>query len=523
MFCQQCRVPLTLDSSLDNLGPAAFNLLSETAAKRKPAEKSPSRPLYTEQQKSLYDQVSTASTSPSYRRSIPPSRHGLNDQTNRETANPAMSYIMLNDSVLNHPTITTTISSSPSRGKRSSTSTNDSANLLSHKVQTTSRLFSILSSHSDIDHPICTECTALLTAQLEKRLAFATKERDAYTVFLRDAAADIPTEAEREAAVSELESLKEQEAAALAELESLEAEEAGLEDEMSALEAEAKKLDVEEAAFWRERNRFDQELNEYKEERDSLAMRLQHDTAQLERLQRTNVFNDAFNISHDGFFGTINGLRLGRVSGGGKGSVTVEWAEVNAALGLTCLLLQVVAERLDVKFAGWRLRPCGSTSEIQKVEVTEGSARGSATSTTVQTYPLCYTSELPISLAFLARNFDAGMVAFLDCVRQLGKHVERVTAEEGNLAALRAATIKDHTRAKAVGQTESASSASPSTSSGLRLPYTINKDMINDVSIKYGTNSDEKWTRACKCMLTCCKMLLAHASNVGIQEGEGGK
>jgi len=422
-----------------------------------------------------------------------------------------MSYIMLNDSVLNHPS-PPNMTASPPRRKITSTSTNETSNLLSHKVTTTSRLFSVLSSHSDIDHPICTECTALLTAQLEKRLAFALKERDAYTIFLRDTAADIPTDAEREATSSELESLRAQEAAALAELESLEAEEAGLEEEMAALEAEAKELDAEEATYWRERNAFEQELGGYKEERDSLNMRLQHDTAQLERLQRTNVFNDAFNISHDGHFGTINGLRLGRVSGG-KGGVTVEWAEVNAALGLTCLLLQVVAERLDVKFAGWRLKPCGSTSEIQKVDVVEGSTRHSSTTTTIQTLPLHYSSDLPLSISFMTRNFDAGMVAFLDCVRQLGKHVERMTAEEGGIATMRAKATKT------TGQ--AAASTTVPKPSGLKLPYTITKDTIQETSIKYGTKKDESWTRACKCMLTCCKMLLAHASNVGISEVEG--
>ena len=35
----------------------------------------------------------------------------------------------------------------------------------------------------------------------------------------------------------------------------------------------------------------------------------------LDKLERTNVYNDAFCIGHDGVFGTINGLRLGRVPG----------------------------------------------------------------------------------------------------------------------------------------------------------------------------------------------------------------
>lgn len=39
------------------------------------------------------------------------------------------------------------------------------------------------------------------------------------------------------------------------------------------------------------------------------------DSVTLEKLERSNVYNDAFCIGHDGVFGTINGLRLGRVPG----------------------------------------------------------------------------------------------------------------------------------------------------------------------------------------------------------------
>ena len=47
----------------------------------------------------------------------------------------------------------------------------------------------------------------------------------------------------------------------------------------------------------------------------SLRAAYTHDALILEKLERTNVYNDAFCIGHDGVFGTINGLRLGRVSG----------------------------------------------------------------------------------------------------------------------------------------------------------------------------------------------------------------
>ena len=86
------------------------------------------------------------------------------------------------------------------------------------------------------------------------------------------------------------------------------------------------------------------------------------DSATLERLEKTNVYNDAFCIGHDGVFGTINGLRLGRVPGVAVSSLVwiaipiltrisqVEWAEINAAWGQTLLLLYIIARKLDYTF-----------------------------------------------------------------------------------------------------------------------------------------------------------------------------
>jgi len=91
------------------------------------------------------------------------------------------------------------------------------------------------------------------------------------------------------------------------------------------------------------------------------------------------------------------------------------------------------------------------------------------------------SGDMPLGLTFMHRNFNSAMVAFLELVRQLGVHVHQQTALGGT---------------------------------PLSLPYRIEADRISDVSIKLGTGSDESWTKACKLTLTCCKFLLAHASNV---------
>lgn len=355
---------------------------------------------------------------------------------------------------------------------------------LSHQLETTARLFEILSSRSDIDHPICVECTKLLIDGLKKRHENATRERDAYVDFLKKVNDEIPTDEERVKAEEDLKANLAAEETAFAELQKLEQEKAAVDDEIAELENEARLLDKEEEKFWRERNAFTLTLSSFQNERDGINLQYDHDSRQLDRLQRTNVYNDTFCISHDGFFGTINGLRLGRLA-----NPPVDWSEINAAWGQTLLLLSTVAEKLGFAFEGYRLRPLGSTSRIDKIEYPQSTSTSAASTaptqpTTPKVTPLeLYSSgDLPIGRMFIHRRFDAAMVAFLECLRQLGEFVKGPSGTTGQ---------------------------------GMKLPYEIKKDKIDDASIKLGFNQDEGWTRACKYTLTCCKFLLAHASNVG--------
>lgn len=49
----------------------------------------------------------------------------------------------------------------------------------------TANLHAILSSRTPISHPLCTECTTLLQAELQKELEELSRERDAYIEFQR--------------------------------------------------------------------------------------------------------------------------------------------------------------------------------------------------------------------------------------------------------------------------------------------------------------------------------------------------
>lgn len=364
---------------------------------------------------------------------------------------------------------------------------------LADGLETTNRMFEILSARSDIDHPICVECTELLVEGLQKRLGVATRERDAYVDYLRRANTDVPSAEEVKAAKAALEAAKKAEITAIANLEKLEAEKAELDGELAALEAEARQLDHEENEFWKTRNAFNTTLTEFQNERDALTRRYAHDAQILNQLQRRSVYNDTFNITHDNHFATINGLRLGRLP-----TPYVDWPEINAAWGQTCLLLATLAERLGYKFQGYELCPMGSTSTITRFEAKAGSSatesrQSSANSPAVtkQRLELYSSGDFPINFGFLHRKFDTAMVAFLECLRQLGEFVENQSVHAGGSLSL-------------------GGPGGP----GVKMPYEIRKDKIHDQSIKLALNKEESWTKACKYTLTCCKYLLAHANNV---------
>ncbi len=414
---------------------------------------------------------------------------------------------------------------------------------LSQQIESTTCLFEILSARSDIDHPICTECTDLLLSQLQSRLSSATKERDTYISFLKSLNTTTPTSTDLTKAQKSLAEACTTDAKAFSDLLALEKEKAALDAEITSLEAESLALDAEEQDFWRSRNAFALTLAEFQNERDALTAAYEHDAQQLERLQRTNVYNDCFCISHDGHFGTINGLRLGRL----PPPQNVDWMEINAALGTAALLLATVAEKLDFEFQGFRIKPMGSTSHIEKLEYTTSSQSSSTTTTTTSApnaparssknpsltksastgkqqqgqrqQPKASTSldlfssgDLPLGgNRIIHRRLDAGLVAFLDCIRQLGEYVEMTSADQQQQQ--QKSPSKSHTPSN---RSESPNSVRTTATAGIvKLPYLIERDKLNEASIKLAGNTDEGWTRACKYALTCCKFLLAHASNVG--------
>ncbi|TKA78420.1 hypothetical protein B0A55_03051 [Friedmanniomyces simplex] len=486
LYCQKCRTPLKVDSSLQDLNPASFKILADAAPALEPKASDAPRSAAAKERRQHYDDVSQHAGPPMHKRNIGPSQRAAGK------LNPDMSYINITESLM-APEGPAEVIQTPTKkkgapAKLGATNGVDGTEALSQQMETVVRLFEILSARSDIDHPICSECTELVLDGLQKRQSSVLRERDAYVEFLKQAQQDVPTDEEKAETTRALEDARQREKGALSELEALEAEKSRMEGEIAALDAEAEKLDEEEERFWRARNAFTAELTTAQEERDGLQTQLAHDTKLLESLQRTNVYNDTFCIGHDGVFGTINGLRLGRLA-----DHPVDWPEINAALGQALLLLIVVSEKLGCTIKGYKLLPIGSTSRIvledpEAVPTGAGKPRGTV-------FNLFSSGTLPFGLGVFYDSFDNAMIASLECLRQVGEHVERTSTHRSG------------------GEAPTASRT------GLKMPYEIQtgRDVgkIGGVKIVLtGVGREEQWTKACKYVLTCCKFLLAHASHV---------
>ena len=503
---------------------------------------STSRVPYPHERKDLYNQVAQDATSPVFKRAIPAARQGFGPQPAMAAStkaglkdNPAMSFVMLTDSQVVPPQHMLDDYEEMRKNKASkeahsaaNEASSDPKQTLFHQIESTTRLFEILSSRSDIDHPVCAECTDLLLSQLQSRLSASTKERDAYITFLKTLNNTLPSSSEISKAQASLASSKAAEAKAFSELLELEKEKAALDDEVATLETESLALDEEEQAFWRSRNSFALTLSAFQDDRDALNAAYDHDAQQLERLELTNVYNDTFCIYHDGPFATINGLRLGRL----PPTLNVDWSEINAAWGTAALLLATVAEKLGFTFRGYRIKPMGSTSRIEKIEQGNSASRQSSSGRVTNSasnpnthqesqqpkitpLDLFSSGDLPLGRMLLHRRLDAGMVAFLECLRQLCDFVEQSSHRVPHNSTL---SINDRD-----------APARDTKVTKLKAPYSITKDRIGDpqkpaliASIKLGVSQDDSWTRACKYTLTCCKFLLACASNVGLSDRRRG-
>uniref|UniRef100_T1E8Z0 Putative beclin-like protein n=1 Tax=Anopheles aquasalis TaxID=42839 RepID=T1E8Z0_ANOAQ len=336
---------------------------------------------------------------------------------------------------------------------------------IGHNLRIKAELFDTLSNNSEIDHPLCDECTDTLLELMDKQLKVAEEEWNDYNNYLKklETTDDVPDIAKLE---QELNGLQLEENKLMEELSALSREEQSIRQAVQEQEKEKQRLEYEEQKYWREYTKHRRDVITTEDEFRSLECQMVYAQSQLEKLKKTNVFNATFYIWHSGPIGTINNFRLGRLP-----SVAVDWSEINAAWGQTCLLLSALARKMSFSFKQYRLVPYGNHSYIEVLG--EG-------------------KELPLygngGFRFLwDSKYDAAMVAFLDCLQQFKEEIVRRDTD-------------------------------------FCLPYLMEKGKIEDAStgssfsIKIQFNSEEQWTKALKYLLTNLKWMLTWVSSQFTEE-----
>ncbi|KAF9478809.1 beclin 1 protein [Pholiota conissans] len=480
LVCQQCKSPLQVDASLVDLAPSAYDMIVATLPSAVQVTQSANKGVNdtSSMSKAVWQRANASTLLPKANNTLSP--RAQDKQAQRGPSLPNESFVLLQDSVIRNIPLPTPTPTHVRRGSTKARSNQiqdnpvdrpnagileeDHANPspLSHHLRSTTRLFNILSARTEIDHPLCAECTQILLTTLQRKLDETKKERDGYIAFEKEVRKERERESQglfREEAEKKIEKLKQEEALAIEQLKEAEREREQLDFELQQLEHNERTLEQEELDFWRSYNDHFLAAEQQTAQLATLRSAYAAGLTTLEKLQRTNVYNDAFCIGHDGVFGTINGLRLGRVPG-----VPVEWAEINAAWGQTLLLLYTIARKLDYTFENYRLIPMGSFSRIEK---TTGDKAN---------YELYGSGDLHFGRLLHNRRFDIAMVAFLDCLKHLMDHIKLQDA-------------------------------------GVDFPHQISKEKIGDVSVKLQFNQEEAWTRSLRHVLLALKICLKWATN----------
>lgn len=382
----------------------------------------------------------------------------------------------------------------------------DTTKTLSTQIVRLSKLFEIMStSDSNIDYPICQDCCNILIKRLKTDYEKAIKERDLYYQFLKrlekqnNGGLEKRTlDDKKKEYEMEGKKLDDERDQLLQELLKKEAEEEELDEEIAKLTEKVKTLENDKMQDLKLKNA--EEWNAMKVKNDIQSLHYQYETElnRLDQLRKTNIYNESFRISHLGPFATINELRLGSYE-----DCKVSHNEINAALGQVILLLVTITNNLNIKLSGYKLQPLGSTSKISKFMEDKNEW---------ETYEVFLESGFNLRKIFKKEtNFDKGLECILQVLEQVSRGLSEIDGRHSNTDQNADSTsIVDN----GIRRSVSARSTKSNHLNEYELPYAIDNDLINGISVKLcGGEPNLEWTTAMKFLLTNTKWLLAYSSS----------
>lgn len=332
---------------------------------------------------------------------------------------------------------------------------------ISERIESLDTIFNIISSKYEIDYPVCSDCATTLINQMKTQYDSLNKKKEIYMQFLRKLTTQNgPNIQKTEKALADLDEIKLKMDNTMKQLSEEEKRHMDLNKELYELENEISKLEIEENELCQTKNRKEIEFENNLQTLNTVKNEYYQNLDFLDSLRKTNVFNNFFDISYDGNFGTINGLRLGCLD-----NIKVTWHEINAALGHLILLLSICLNILSLDLKGYKLIPMGSTSKIEKYET---DSSGKISKSIIQLY--C-TGEFSIGGFFSHNNLDTGMVCLVDVLNQIAAHIKK----------------QDNS---------------------CEIPYVMKDDKVAGYCIKASRGGWKNWTDGCHFLLVNVKWIL---------------
>lgn len=454
--CQKCNGRIKLDGSLMKLNLAQVNLLTnktnETFNDNDGLKLDP-KDFIPEDRLSLYNAVSNENEDPMNLTDLTESEDSKHDELN------STSFGMVD-------------AEGNDDNKYSPADEEGHYITISSRINTLKKVFEILSTNQEIDHPLCIDCSNLLLANFKLKFDQNQREKEYYMSFLRklkerdnNDTSDSDLDSKFSNSLNNFKQLSLAEEEKLERLKDLERNKNDLDKQLTELNYQLNELNQNEVNdVLKLKNNLQLDLrskvNTLEQSKSLYQSHLNH----LDSLRNLNIYSKFFDISVDDkdTYGTINGHRLG---------YKVPWSEINAALGQIVLLLVFLVKRLNFNLKDYKLVPMGSQSQILKL-----SANSSSTEQPHKTILNLFSSnDFSLGKLFNFNKLDVAMIALLDIISQIQAEILRMDEE-------------------------------------MELPYAISakRDAVGGKSIRITSNSE--WTHGCKFLLTNLNWILTYTS-----------
>jgi len=333
--------------------------------------------------------------------------------------------------------------------------------------------------------PLCGSCLTLLSDHLKNQTALSYLD---HYIALENL---VPIDSE----ILDTTDLDAEEAALRKEIEGLLEDSIMVRKGIAKAYKEAENLEKEESEYWKS---FSQELSKQQflyEQSEVYKVSVETQTNLSKTLSSRSMLQEffVFDALHSKKVGTVNGLRLGKVS-----STDPPWEEVNAALGHVALFISTImkwarANKISTPDTGslqlYRIQAIGSKSQLQ------------LRSDPSQILPLYHDGgvkdQLIANLSWFASSFvdeapfDRALSTFLSCVHEIRQVAKKRNPEffEEKISEF---YVIDSTNIKVVNNTK----------------------VTQSYSIKFHTNTHTNWTTALLLLLRILNQLLSWFQHV---------